>query len=52
LNEILMMPDVIKTMATLGAIPVGGKSESLDKLNAEDYYRFEKIIKDLKIRGK
>jgi len=47
LNEILKMPDVIERMAVQGTAPVGGPPEALGKLNATDFARFSKIIKDL-----
>lgn len=51
MNEILKMPDVIEKMAGFGAVPVGGKPEALSKINAEDYARFTKLIKELDIRA-
>ena len=48
-NEILKMPDVIEKMAAFGARPVGGPPERLFKVNADDYARLTKTIKDLNI---
>lgn len=51
LNEILRMPDVVEKMATFGSRPVGGKPEALAKINADDYARLSKLIKDLNIQA-
>ncbi|QHE85483.1 Bug family tripartite tricarboxylate transporter substrate binding protein [Hydrogenophaga sp. BPS33] len=51
MNEILKMPDVIEKMATFGSRPVGGKPEALAKINADDYARLSKLIKDLNIQA-
>lgn len=51
INEILRMPDVIEKMATFGSRPVGGKPEALAKINADDYTRLSKLIKDLNIQA-
>ncbi|HSV80075.1 MAG TPA: tripartite tricarboxylate transporter substrate binding protein [Ramlibacter sp.] len=51
LNEILRMPDVVARMSSLGATPVGGSPETLSKINAADFERFGKIIKDLHIQA-
>jgi tripartite-type tricarboxylate transporter receptor subunit TctC len=48
-NEILKMPDVIERMATFGARPVGGRPEALSRINADDFARLTKTIKDLNI---
>jgi len=49
MNEILRMPDVVEKMASFGARPVGGKPEALSKVNADDYARLTKTIRDLNI---
>ncbi|MGQ3001433.1 MAG: Bug family tripartite tricarboxylate transporter substrate binding protein [Hydrogenophaga sp.] len=51
MNEILRMPDVVEKMATFGSRPVGGKPEALAKINADDYARLSKLIKDLNIQA-
>lgn len=51
MNAILRMPDVIEKMATFGSRPVGGKPEALAKINADDYARLSKLIKDLNIQA-
>lgn len=48
-NEILKMPDVIERMASFGARPVGGRPEALSRVNAEDFARLSKTIKELNI---
>ena len=49
MNEILRLPDVVEKMASFGARPVGGKPEALSKVNADDYARLSKTIRDLNI---
>ncbi len=49
MNDILRMPDVVEKMASFGARPVGGKPEDLSKINADDYARLTKTIRDLRI---
>ena len=51
MNEILKMPDVASKMHTFGALPAGGDSAQLGKLNADDYSRFGKLIKELGIHA-
>lgn len=51
MNEILKMPDVVSKMHTFGALPAGGDSAQLGKLNADDYNRFGKLIKELGIHA-
>lgn len=51
MNEILKMKDVQEKLAVFGAIPVGGKPEALSKVNADDYQRLGKLVKDLDIRA-
>ena len=51
LNEILKMPDVVSKMATQGALPAGGDPARLAKVNADDYARFGKVIKELGIQA-
>ena len=51
MNEILKMPDVASKMHTFGALPAGGDSAQLGKLNADDYNRFGKLIKELGIHA-
>jgi tripartite-type tricarboxylate transporter receptor subunit TctC len=51
LNEILRMPDVIAKMGTFGAAPVGGPPSAMAKVNASDYERLGKVIKDLNIQA-
>jgi tripartite-type tricarboxylate transporter receptor subunit TctC len=51
INEILKMPDVIEKMATFGAHPVGGKPDALAKINADEYARLSKLIKELNIQA-
>lgn len=48
-NEILKMPDVVERMASFGARPVGGKPEALSHVNADDFARLTKTIKELNI---
>ncbi len=50
-NEILKMPDVASKMMTFGAVPVGGDASRLAKVNASDYARFGKIIKEFGIQA-
>jgi tripartite-type tricarboxylate transporter receptor subunit TctC len=51
LNEILKMPDIAAKMATFGALPAGGEPSRLAKVNAADYARFGKIIKEFGIQA-
>jgi tripartite-type tricarboxylate transporter receptor subunit TctC len=51
LNEILKMPDVAAQMTKLGTTAVGGPPQTLEKINADTYEQFAKIIKDLKIQA-
>lgn len=50
-NEILKMPEIVSRMELLGTTPVGGDAEVLARVNAADYTRFEKIIKELGIQA-
>lgn len=50
-NEILKMPDVVSRMAVLGALPAGGEPARLAQVNARDYTRFGKVIKELGIQA-
>ena len=50
-NEIIRMPDVVASMATLGALPLGGPPETLMKTNARDLERFGRVIKELNIQA-
>ena len=49
LNEILRMPEVAAKMATFGAVPVGGSPQVLADVNAADYERLGKVIRELGI---
>ncbi|AJG20146.1 Bug family tripartite tricarboxylate transporter substrate binding protein [Cupriavidus basilensis] len=49
LNEIVRMPDIAEKMATFGAVPVGGAPAVLERINASDYERLGKVIKDFGI---
>ena len=49
LNEIVKMPEVADKMATFGAQPVGGSPAVLEKVNASDYERLGKVIRDMGI---
>ncbi|WP_313282239.1 Bug family tripartite tricarboxylate transporter substrate binding protein [Delftia tsuruhatensis] len=49
LNEILRMPEVAAKMATFGAVPVGGSPHVLADVNAADYERLGKVIRELGI---
>ena len=51
MNEVLKMPDVVERMGTYGARPVGGAPEALTKINADDYARLTKLIRDLNIQA-
>lgn len=51
LNEILKMPDVVAKMGTFGAAPVGGTPAAMARVNAADYERLSKVIKDLNIQA-
>ncbi|MDQ0023068.1 tripartite-type tricarboxylate transporter receptor subunit TctC [Variovorax paradoxus] len=50
-NEILKMPDIVSRMAVLGTVPVGGSADALGKINAADFERFGKVIKELGIQA-
>jgi len=50
-NEILKMPDIVSRMAVLGTTPVGGSADVLGKINAADFERFGKVIKELGIQA-
>ncbi|MDQ0590597.1 Bug family tripartite tricarboxylate transporter substrate binding protein [Variovorax paradoxus] len=50
-NEILKMPDIVSRMAVLGTTPVGGSADALGKINAADFERFGKVIKELGIQA-
>jgi len=49
LNEILRMPEVAAKMATFGAVPVGGSPQVLADVNAADYERLGRVIRELGI---
>jgi tripartite-type tricarboxylate transporter receptor subunit TctC len=49
LNEVIKLPDVTEKMATFGALPVGGAPAALEKVNASDYERLGKVIRDMGI---
>nr|WP_211947643.1 tripartite tricarboxylate transporter substrate binding protein [Cupriavidus yeoncheonensis] len=49
LNEVIRLPDVTEKMATFGAQPVGGAPAALEKVNASDYERLGKVIRDMGI---
>ena len=49
LNEIVRLPDIAEKMATFGAVPVGGAPAVLEKVNASDYERLGKVIRDFGI---
>ncbi|MCY0855817.1 Bug family tripartite tricarboxylate transporter substrate binding protein [Cupriavidus sp. D39] len=49
LNDIVKMPDIAEKMATFGAVPVGGAPGVLERINASDYERLGKVIKDFGI---
>ncbi len=51
LNEILKMPDVVKKMATFGALPAGGAPEVLGRTNADEYEAMGRLIRELGIRA-
>ena len=46
IGKIVQLPDVTKTFAALGAQPVGGTPEELQRTIAEDTARWAKVIKD------
>ncbi len=48
-NEIIKMPEVIEKMAAFGAAPVGGPPSGLAQVNASDYERLGKVVKELGI---
>ncbi len=43
------MPEVAAKMATFGAVPVGGSPQVLADVNAADYERLGKVIRELGI---
>jgi tripartite-type tricarboxylate transporter receptor subunit TctC len=49
LNEIIRMPEVVEKMAAFGAAPVGGPPSGLAQVNASDYERLGKVVKELSI---
>ncbi|WER47851.1 tripartite tricarboxylate transporter substrate binding protein [Cupriavidus sp. WKF15] len=49
LNEVIRLPDVAEKMATFGALPIGGTPAALEKVNASDYERLGKVIRDMGI---
>jgi tripartite-type tricarboxylate transporter receptor subunit TctC len=49
LNDVIKLPDVTEKMATFGALPVGGAPAVLEKVNAADYERLGKVIRDMGI---
>ncbi|MBL0420677.1 tripartite tricarboxylate transporter substrate binding protein [Ramlibacter sp. AW1] len=51
INEILQMPDVVASMATIGATVVGGEPDALYKMNAQTHGTLGKVIKDLGIQA-
>ncbi|MEO7404723.1 MAG: tripartite tricarboxylate transporter substrate-binding protein [Burkholderiales bacterium] len=51
MNEVLKMPDVVERMGTYGARPAGGAPDALTKINADDYARLTKLIRDLNIQA-
>jgi tripartite-type tricarboxylate transporter receptor subunit TctC len=51
LNEILKMPDVRERLTVLGTIPHGGEPGELAKLNAADFNRYGKIVKEFNIQA-
>ncbi|MDF3839253.1 tripartite tricarboxylate transporter substrate binding protein [Cupriavidus basilensis] len=48
-NDIVRMPDVAEKMATFGAVPVGGAPGVLERVNASDYERLGKVIREFGI---
>ena len=51
LNEILKMPEVAAKMISFGAIAAGGEASRLASVNAADYARYGKIIKEFGIQA-
>ncbi len=51
MNDILKMPDVLVRMRTMATIPVGGDGAVLAKVNADDHYRYAKVIKEFGIQA-
>lgn len=49
LNDIVKMPEIAEKMATFGAAPVGGAPAVLERVNASDYERLGKVIKEFGI---
>lgn len=49
IGKIVKLPDVTKTFAALGAQPVGGTPEELQRTIAEDTARWAKVIKEAEI---
>jgi len=50
-NEIIRMPDVAARIAVFGAQPAGGPPSVLAEVNARDYERFGKVIKEFGIQA-
>ena len=51
MNDILKMPDVLARMRTIATIPVGGDGAVLAKINADDHYRYTKVVKEFGIQA-
>lgn len=49
LNEVIRLPDVAEKMATFGAQPIGGSPTVLEKVNATDFERLGRVIRDMGI---
>ena len=51
MNEILKMPDVRERLSKIYVEPVGGEAAALGVVNANDYNRYAKIIKEFGIQA-
>ncbi len=51
LNEILVLPEIVKVLADQGTAVTGGTPESLGKANQTDSERWGKVIKETGIQA-
>lgn len=51
MNDILKMPDVVVKMTTLATIVEGGEPAVLARVNAADFGRYAKVVKDFGIQA-
>lgn len=51
LNEIIKMPDVLQRLNTLYLEPRGGDPSEIAKMNAADFNKYGRVIKEFNIQA-